>query len=86
MCALSEALKINTVLTTLSLKCGQQQCTPKQRRSMTINKTDNSFGEEGTRALSEALKTNSSLAALNLNGEHQSARMQNQTGHDTNCN
>ncbi|KAF9136205.1 hypothetical protein BGX30_011300, partial [Mortierella sp. GBA39] len=53
--ALSEALKINSTLTTLDLG-----------NLNTLDRGDNWIGDNGTQALSEALKSNSTLTTLNL--------------------
>ena len=67
-CALSEALKVNTTLTTLDLTSLQQQTMPnnEHNKQATKNKTANKIGDEGASSLSEALKVNTSLTELDL--------------------
>lgn len=71
--SLSEALKVNTTLIKLHLRCGNK------RKHATITffihffclhkSTDNAIQDAGTTALSEALKINTALVSLNLERE-----------------
>ncbi|KFH71343.1 hypothetical protein MVEG_01643 [Podila verticillata NRRL 6337] len=69
--ALSEALKINSTLTTLNLRSnfigddGAQALAEALKTNSTLSVldlSDNSIGNYGVQALSEALKTNSTIA------------------------
>ncbi|KAF9995335.1 hypothetical protein BGZ79_010970 [Entomortierella chlamydospora] len=73
--ALSEALKVNSTLTTLSLynnsvrDNGAQALSEALKTNSTLTTLDltfNSIGSDGAQALSEALKTNSTLTTLDL--------------------
>ena len=70
--ALSDALKVNTTLTTLKLKCEQEEKgkTKQSHHQISTNKTGDFISEEGACALSEALKVNSTLTALDLASVH----------------
>lgn len=71
-----ELLKINTSLKTLILNC---KCKKKNEKVASINKqfsltfhlqqTDVGIGETGARTLSDALKANTTLTKLDLEGE-----------------
>ena len=61
--ALSEALKINTSLTTLYL--GDVKSSP-PTDPILMSLADNRIGDEGVMALSEALEINTSLTTLNI--------------------
>ena len=68
--ALSDALKTNTTLQSLNLG-GEQEESEEDGWIADIvynkhQKADNGVGAEGARALSEALKTNTTLQSLNL--------------------
>ena len=68
--ALSEALKVNTTLKTLSL-CGnsndEDEIKPDNGIKLTINTiTGSGIGTEGVCALSEALKVNTALTSLDM--------------------
>ena len=68
---MSEALKVNTTLTTLDLDGVKQyshQLTtmPKMAQQQQRHKTENKIGDEGARALSETLKVNTTLTTLDL--------------------
>ena len=73
--ALSEALMVNTSLTTLEMERAQptkQQGISKQAiYDNSYAQTDNRFGSEGTSALGEALKVNATLTTLNMRGVQQ---------------
>ncbi|KAI8597524.1 hypothetical protein EDD21DRAFT_407542 [Dissophora ornata] len=80
--ALSEALKTNTVLTTLNLQHNSignegalalSEAFKTNTTLTTLNLDHNSISKEGSPALSEALKTNTTLSTLNL--EHKSIEM-----------
>ena len=61
-------MKVNTTLTTLDLKSVQQRDNdkPNTQNQTAINKADSKIDEEGARALSEALKVNTTLLTLEL--------------------
>ena len=84
--ALSEALRVNTTLTTLYLGSEQQQKDhDRQRHNTSSNdKADNSMDEATSvlSELSEALKVNTTLTALDLAGE--ATNKQWQTAHNIN--
>ena len=70
---MSEVLKTNTTLTKLYLCCEKQK---KERHTKDIHlqitffsSTDNDIGERGAASLSESLKSNTTLTALNISGE-----------------
>ena len=68
--ALSEALKVNTVLTEIDLE-GEHKCLCSKRETYSSLPSGNHIGDMGATALSEALKTNSTLTHLDLeSGEH----------------
>ena len=73
--ALSEALKVNTTLTALNLKSVQQQQNKAQQPHRANidekNTAVNMIQDEGARALSEALKVNTTLTTLNLACGHE---------------
>ena len=64
--ALSEALKINTSLTTLDLRCVQQSNGKQEHGQLQQKRADNKIRDEGASVLSEALKVNTTLTALKL--------------------
>ena len=71
--AISEALKINTILTTLIISNISVQGTKalsealKTNRTLTnIDMSINRIGDEGAKALAEALKSNTALTSLNI--------------------
>ena len=72
---MSEALKVNTTLASLNLKCVFQQQNNAQHGNDFLNEneqTDNGIGAEGACELSEALKVNTTLTKLNLGSmQHQ---------------
>ena len=74
--SLSEALKSNTTLTELNLSCehkrnNTQMISTKTNNSfIIIQSTENNIKEEGTAALSDVLKSNTTLIQLDLNREH----------------
>ena len=72
---MSEALKVNTTLKTLSLGCEQQSSNDNQCIINFNDISDNKIGGEGTHALSEALKVNTALTTLSL----ESAQRQKET-------
>lgn len=68
--ALSEALKVSTVLTEIDLE-GEHKCLCFKRKTYSFLPSGNHIGDMGATALSEALKTNSTLTHLDLeSGEH----------------
>ena len=72
--ALSEALKVNTTLTSLNLVSMQQRQDFAKQREQCQNrgkKSGNDIGIEGVGALSEALQVNMTLTALDLGSVHQ---------------
>ena len=72
-CALSEALKVNTKLSTLKLK-SEPKSQGRTEQACAINNKDkagNGIKEAGVCALSEALKINTTVTALDLEGEQQ---------------
>ena len=73
--ALSEALEANTTLQSLDLLCEQEESEEDGWIADIANnqhqQAGNDNGDEGTRALSEALKTNTTLQSLNLWGEQE---------------
>ena len=74
--ALGDALKTNTTLTEMVLICEQQDHKQTQQEQGRHNGTwsdwtDNRIGDEGARALGGALKTNTTLTKLNMEGEQQ---------------
>ena len=70
---MSEALKVNTALKTLGIESAQKQWNKAKQRDGFNNKMpkDNRIDVEGARALSEALKFNTTLTALDLKGVQQ---------------
>ena len=77
--ALSEALKTNTTLHSLILE-GEQEESEEDGLSADIaenqhQQADNEIGDEGARALSDALKTNITLQTLNLSSEQEEKKM-----------
>ena len=68
--ALSETLKTNTTLQSLQLFCEQEERDENEWVADIANSKHqqavNEIGAEGARALSEALKTNTTLQSLNL--------------------
>ena len=69
--ALSEALKVNTTLTSLNLESAQQQEQDKDEQMHELShniKTGNKISDEGAFALSETLKVNTTLTTLKLGG------------------
>ena len=75
--SLSDALKSNTTLTQLSLRGKYKWHNTKQSQSINnpllsiLNKsTGNDIGEAGAASLSDALKSNTALAKLNLSCEY----------------
>ena len=73
--ALSEALKTNTTLQSLYLD-GEQEKSEEDGRIADIannqhQQTANNIGDEGARALSDALKVNTTLHTLDLEGEEE---------------
>ena len=64
--ALSEALKINTSLTTLDLRCVQQSNGKQEHGQLQQKRADNKIRDKGASALSEALEVNTTLTALQL--------------------
>ena len=73
--ALSEALKTNTTLQSLNLGCEQEESEEDGWIADIANnqhqQAGNEIGDEGARALSDALKTNTTLHELNLGGEQE---------------
>ena len=73
--ALSEALMTNTTLQSLDLRSEQEESVDDGRISDIVNpqhqQTGNGIKTEGARALSEALKANTALQSLNLEGEQE---------------
>ena len=75
--SLSEALKSNTTLTELDLRCEDKRKKTHKRHPSTIHSslfitsTDNNIGATGASSLSEALKSNTTLTKLNLGSERQ---------------
>ena len=68
---MSEMLKSNTTLTSLSL-CGEEEGkTEKEKERNDEKLTGNKIGVEGVKSMSETLKTNNTLASLNLCGEEE---------------
>ena len=72
--SLSEALKSNTTLTKLNLRGEDKRKTQKTSInnslfSFLFDSTGNKFGNTGATSLSDALKSNTSLAELNLFGK-----------------
>ena len=73
--SLSEALKSNTTLTELYLSSEDKRKKTHKRHPSTIHSsflfisTGNSIGDAGATSLSESLKTNTTLTALNLSCE-----------------
>ena len=71
--ALSKALEANTTLQSLDLFCEQEESVVDGWIADIANNQHqqavNDIGAEGARALSEALKTNTTLQSLNLRGE-----------------
>ena len=68
---MSEALNADTTLQTLNLGCVQQQQEEEEEEEDNAKqwrKTGNKIGAEGARALSEALKVNTTLGTLDLFG------------------
>ena len=75
--SMSEALKLNTTLTALYLSCEDKRKEDTQKTSINkslfsilITSTGNDIGDTGAKSLSEALKSNTTLAALNLRSEY----------------
>ena len=71
--ALSEALKTNTTLQSFNL-CGEQEESDEDGIIADIannqhQQAENYIGDEGAQALSEALKTNTTLQSLDLRRE-----------------
>ena len=67
--ALSEALKVNTTLTSLYLKCAvTTKVKSRHNYNCKTKITGNRIGVEGVCTLSEALKVNTTLTILNLSG------------------
>ena len=76
---LSDALKVNTTLTTLNLECEQEwwslsgldvmDSNNEAHNLLNKHKAGNRIGDEGAGALSDALKVNRALATLNLASE-----------------
>ena len=71
---IKEVLRCNTTLTTLFLRCLIQSivllddsCLTRVMSMLTVN----SIGDDGARIISEGLKSNSTLTALNLSGKDQ---------------
>ena len=73
--ALSKALKANTTLATLDLECEQEESDEDGLIAIIANnkhkQAGNKIGTEGARALSDALKTNTTLQSLNLSCEQE---------------
>lgn len=68
--ALSEALKVNTVLAEIDLE-GERKHLCSKRKTYSFLPSGNHIGDMGATALSEALKTNSTVTHLDLeSGEH----------------
>ena len=65
---LSEALKTNTTVTTLNLCCMKHHFFTQLFETIITNSTVNDIGKEGAVALSEAMKKNSFLRKLDLDG------------------
>ena len=76
--ALSEALKKNTTLQSLNLGCEQEESEEDGWIADIANnqhqQADNEIGEEGARALSEALKKNTTLQSLDLRCEQEESK------------
>ena len=72
---MSESLKSNTTLTKLNLRSEDKRKKTYKRYPSAIHflpfssQTDNDIGDTGTAALSESLKSNTTLTQLNLNCE-----------------
>ena len=66
--ALSEALKGNSTLETLNLKCEHEKQDVQNQKATqtTTTKAVNQIFDEGACSMSEALKVNTTLASLNL--------------------
>ena len=69
--ALSEALKVNTTLTSLDMSCGEERKKEKQKRMMNERRADDGIGDEGAKSMSEMLKVNNVLTSLNLESEEE---------------
>ena len=73
--SLSEAMKSNTTLTKLDLSCEDKRKTHKRSPSTNhsfsflFSSTVNTIGDTGTTSLNEPLKSNTTLAELDLCGE-----------------
>ncbi len=70
--SLSEALKINTSLTSLNLRGDENEKKWKMREKKKwkwMKWIGNQIGPEGAKTLSEVLKINTSLTSLNLGGD-----------------
>ena len=81
---MSEALKINTSMTALDLRC-VQQCNGKQEHDqLEQKKADNKIREEGASVLSEALKVNTTLTALKLECVQQQDEAKQERNADSN--
>ena len=67
---ISEGLKCNSVLSELDLYGGEMNMKNKQRSKNRVKNEqgwiDNNVGDEGVRAICDALKSNSSLSRLNV--------------------
>ena len=72
--SLSEALKSNTALTELDLRCEDKRNDTQMASinnplfSILVKSTDNNIGERGAKSLSDALKSNTTLTKLYLGG------------------
>ena len=73
---MSESLKSNTTLTALDLESEDKRMKTHKRRPsaihsfhFTFTSTGNDIGERGATSLSESLKSNTTLTALDLSGE-----------------
>jgi len=67
---ISEALMINSTLTTLNLGCDDKDRKAKERITKKMNEwTGNNIGDEGAIKISEALMINTTLTTLNLSSD-----------------
>ena len=83
--ALGDALKTNTTLIELDLRCEQHHKKAQQgckAHNGTWRGADNEIGDEGTCTLGDALKTNTTLARLSLSSEQQGQKEAQQKSKD----
>ena len=88
--SLSDALKTNTTLIGLNLSCEHKRKEKKKTQIGTINNSlssvfiqssDNELGDTGATSLIDALKSNTTLTQLDLEGEHKNTTNCIQTRH-----